>query len=69
MISLEQSLGDISLVSSDDAYVTLAGLLLAQHEQIPTVNESFRFGDFRFEVREISDRRIELVRITRVASQ
>ena len=66
---LEQSLGDISLVSSDDVYVTLAGLLLAQHEQMPTVDESFQFDDFCFEVKEISDRRIELVRVTRVVSQ
>lgn len=63
---LEQALGgEVSLVSPDDEYVTLAGLLLAQHEQIPTVGESFRFGNFRFEVMEISDRRIELVRISR----
>ena len=62
---LEQSLGDVSLVSDDDEYVTLAGLLLAQHEGLPKVGEVFQFGDFRFEVREMSDRRIELVRITR----
>lgn len=62
---LEQLLGDVTLVSSDDEYVTLAGLLLAQHEQMPTVGDAFRFGDFRFEVLEISDRRIELVRISR----
>jgi len=62
---LEQVLGDVTLVSSDDEYATLAGLLLAQHEELPKVGETFVIGAYRFEVREMSDRRIELVRITR----
>lgn len=66
---LEQSLGDVSLVSPDDEYVTLAGLLLAQHERMPTVGESFQFGDFRFDVLEISNRRVERVRISRALSE
>jgi CBS domain containing-hemolysin-like protein len=53
------------LVSSDDEYATIAGLLLAQHEELPKVGETFVIGAYRFEVREMSDRRIELVRITR----
>lgn len=66
---LEQSLGDVSLVSPDDEYVILAGLLLAQHERMPTVGESSQFGDFRFDVLEISNRRVELVRICRVVNE
>lgn len=66
---LEQSLGDVSLVSPDDEYLTLAGLLLAQHERMPTVGEFFQFGDFRFEVVEIANRRVERVRITRVTDE
>jgi len=62
---LEQFLGDVTLVSADDEYATLAGLLLAQHEELPKVGETFVIGAYRFEVREMSDRRIELVRITR----
>jgi CBS domain containing-hemolysin-like protein len=62
---LEQALGDAEMVSPDGEYATLAGLLLAQHEELPEVGESFEIGAYRFEVREMSDRRIELVRITR----
>ncbi len=62
---LEQALGDVELVSPNDEYATLAGLLLAQHEELPDVGESFDMGTHRFEVREMSDRRIELVRVTR----
>ncbi len=65
---LEQSLGGISLVNADDDYATIAGLLLAQQEEMPKVGESFQFGEFRFEVTAISDRRIELIRVTRVLS-
>lgn len=66
---LEQSLGDVSLVSPIDEYVTLAGLLLHQNERIPAVGESFQFGDFRFEVLETSSRRVELVRICRMQTE
>jgi CBS domain containing-hemolysin-like protein len=66
---LEQSLGDVSLVRPDEEYLTLAGLLLAQNERMPAVGESFRFGDFRFEVLEISNRRVGLVRISRVTEE
>lgn len=66
---LEQSLGEVELVGTDDDYITLAGLLLAQHEQMPAVGETFQFGDFRFEVLQISDRRIELIRISRTPSE
>lgn len=66
---LEQSLGDISLVSPDDDYATLAGLLIAQHDRIPAIGESFRFGEFSFDIVQTSDRRIELVRISRTLDE
>ena len=62
---LEQSLGGITLISTDDEYATLAGLLLAWHERMPTLGESIRIDGFEFTILEISERRIELVRITR----
>jgi CBS domain containing-hemolysin-like protein len=39
--------------------------LLAQQDRIPDIGESFQFGEFRFEIVQTSDRRIELVRISR----
>lgn len=61
---LEQLLGEVSLVREDEDIVTLGGLLLAQHDEMPEIGERFQFGDFCFEVMEISDRRIELVKVT-----
>jgi CBS domain containing-hemolysin-like protein len=66
---LEQSLGDVSLVSAEDEYATLGGLLLAQQDRIPDIGESFQFGEFRFEIVQTSDRRIELVRISRALDE
>lgn len=66
---LEQLLGDITLIDPEDEYVTLAGLLLAQHETMPTIGDSFQLGDYLFDVKEMSDRRIELVRVYRVMAE
>lgn len=63
---LEQSLGGITLVSPDDAYVTLSGLLLEQSEQLPGIGAVFELEGYRFEIMETSERRIEMVRIQRV---
>jgi len=60
---IEQSLGDVSLVRAEEDTITLTGLLLAQRDDMPAVGDTFQFGDFCFEVMEISDRRVELVRI------
>lgn len=62
---LEQSLGGITLVSPDDAYVTLSGLLLEQSEQLPGIGAVFELEGYRFEIMATSERRIEMVRIQR----
>ncbi len=61
---LAQSLDNIAFGNTDD-YVTMSGLLLAHYGKIPAVGETLQFGDFSFEVMAISDRRVELVRVTR----
>lgn len=66
---LKHVFGDVTLVGVDNEYATLAGLLLAQHEELPKVGESFVFGSLRFEILEMSDRRIERVQITRTQNE
>jgi CBS domain containing-hemolysin-like protein len=60
---LEQSVGSLSLASDED-YVTVSGLLLAQHEKLPAVGETLLRGDIRFEIKAVSQMRIELVRVS-----
>lgn len=60
---LEQSLGSVTLVQPEEDIITLTGLLLAQSDDMPAVGDTFQFGDFSFEVLEVSERRVELVRI------
>lgn len=64
--SLEQALNCNDLVSPTQDYASLAGLLLSHFGQMPQVGEVIVLNDLRFEIREISDYRIELVDITRV---
>ncbi len=61
---LEQSVGSLSLASDED-YVTVSGLLLAQHGSVPDVGEILQRGDVRFEIMSVSELRVELVRISR----
>ncbi|AXK38417.1 TerC family protein [Crenobacter cavernae] len=60
---LEQALGDVELVSANDEYASLAGLLLVRCGHMPALGETLDIGAYRFEVAELSERRIELVRI------
>lgn len=65
---LEQSVGSLSLASDED-YVTVSGLLLAQHEKVPEVGETLQRGDVHFEILAVSDMRVELVRVTRAQQE
>lgn len=65
---LEQSVGSLSLTSDED-YVTLSGLLLAQHGKTPVVGEILQRGDVYFEIKAVSDLRVELVRVSRAQQE
>lgn len=65
---LEQSVGSLAL-SEDEDYVTVSGLLLAQLEKVPKVGETLQRGDVHFEIRAVSDLRVELVRVTRAQQE
>jgi CBS domain containing-hemolysin-like protein len=64
--SLEQALACDDLVSPTADYATLAGLLLAHYGQMPVVGDIIELNHLRFDIVEVSDYRIELVRVTRV---
>ena len=65
--SLEQALACDDLVSPTADYATLAGLLLAHYGQMPVVGDTIELNHLRFDIVEVSEYRIELVRVTRVA--
>lgn len=50
----------------DEEYVSLAGFLFARYKRILTIGEVIEFQGLRFEVLEMKDYRIELVRITKI---
>lgn len=66
LYQVSQTLGTTNLVKPDDEYMTLAGLLLAQSDNIPAVGDNFRYADLEFEVVEASPYKVEQVRIQRL---
>ena len=52
----------ISLEESED-YDTLAGLIIYHVESIPTQGDSVQLDKYRLVVEEVSDRKIETVRL------
>lgn len=44
-------------------YETLSGYILAQHEDIPELNEEIYINDYKFEIISVSDTRIETVKL------
>lgn len=53
----------LGLPESED-YTTLAGLIIHEHESIPSEGETILAPPFRFDVLQATDARIELVRVT-----
>lgn len=64
--SLEQLLNTSDLVSTNADYATLAGLLLSESGQMPVEGEVIEMAALRFAVIEVSEYRIERVRITKI---
>ncbi len=62
---LEQELNHELELTEDEDLATLSGFLLDQFEQIPAQGEYLHIGDYRFEVIEVSEHRIEMVRISK----
>lgn len=64
--ALQQMLGTQALLHPDEDYASLAGLLLAHYGKVPEVGDTIVIDQYRFTVLEISDYRIDLVRVERI---
>ena len=51
------------LIFPENDSETLSGLIIHQHETIPKLKERIIIGDYEFEVMNVSDTRIEMVRL------
>ncbi|CRY53566.1 MULTISPECIES: TerC family protein [Yersinia] len=67
--SLEQALDCQELVSPTADYASLAGMLLSYSGHMPTVGDVVELHNLRFEIMEVSEYRIELVRITKLHNE
>jgi CBS domain containing-hemolysin-like protein len=52
----------LGLPESDD-YITLAGLILSYHQNMPKVNERIQVGNFEFRILKMEQNRIDLVKL------
>lgn len=58
-----QVLEHAGLVSENDEYVTLAGMLLSHFGSLPSLGQQLQIAPLCFEVVDVTDRRIERVRV------
>lgn len=65
--SVENTLNTDGLTDDDQEYSTLNGFILERLGSVPVVGQFFDFGGFRFEVLVMDGRRIETVKVTRLA--
>ncbi|MGN0918116.1 MAG: transporter associated domain-containing protein, partial [Oxalobacter sp.] len=68
LYSIEHTLETSGLVDDNQEYSTLNGLILERLGTVPIVGQTFEYNGFRFEVVQMDGRRIETVKITRIAS-
>ena len=66
---LARKLDAPELLDAEADYTTLAGLLLARHGALPEPGEVIRAGSFEFVILAVATRRIERVRIRRMAPE
>ena len=66
---LELALGGVHLNPEGEDIATLSGLILNISEQIPEVGANFTIAGLHFEVLEVSEQRVELVKITPQGSE
>ena len=54
---------NLNLPESDE-YETIAGLILAQHQSMPKLNERIVLQFFVFKILKVSNTRVELIQLT-----
>lgn len=63
---LEQELETNLFVNEPDDYISLAGYLLARFTKLPQIGDSLDEAGFRFEIKRIDERRINMVLIKQI---
>ncbi|MBS0451996.1 MAG: TerC family protein [Proteobacteria bacterium] len=66
---LEQALETSGLVSEEERYVSLAGLLLENFGRLPGVGETWRHDDLQFRVEEVDAQRIRFATVSRLPAK
>ncbi|TKI08193.1 TerC family protein [Martelella alba] len=66
--ALQQALGTDELLSRHDV-ASLAGMLLDERDQMPTAGEVIVIGRWRFTIIQMTEYRIELVRVERIETE
>ncbi|PWC12185.1 TerC family protein [Brenneria corticis] len=64
--SLQQVVESSDLVSPKEDYASLAGMLLAYSDEFPNVGDVIELHQLRFQIMEVSEYRIELVRVEKI---
>jgi len=64
-----EKLLQIQLKSEDEDYDTLGGFLLEKFGDLPEVNSYLDFNNFRFEIKDASERKIEKVLIRKIKNE
>ncbi|MCL2900172.1 TerC family protein [Brenneria tiliae] len=64
--SLQQVVDSSDLVSPKEDYASLAGMLLAYSDEFPNVGDVIELHQLRFQIMEVSEYRIELVRVEKI---
>ncbi|RLM26831.1 hypothetical protein BIY29_04240 [Brenneria alni] len=64
--SLQQVVDSSDLVSPKEDYTSLAGMLLSHSDEFPKVGDIIELHQLRFQIMEVSEYRIELVRVEKI---
>ncbi|MCA6974741.1 transporter associated domain-containing protein, partial [Pectobacterium carotovorum] len=67
--ALQQVVDSSDLVDPKEEYASLAGMLLANSDEFLKVGDTIELHRLRFHILEVSEYRIELVRVERIVDE